>query len=386
MTATESNEAPIISIQNVWKFFGQLTALHDVSFDVQPGERVVIIGPSGSGKSTLLRSINRLEVIDKGTILVEGSDINAPENDINKIRQDLGMVFQSFNLFPHKTVLQNLTMAPMKLRHISKHEAEERALQLLKKVGLSEKVNVYPSMLSGGQQQRVAIARALAMQPNIMLFDEPTSALDPEMIGEVLDVMVKLAQEGMTMVCVTHEMGFAREVADRIVFMDQGQILEVAPPAKFFSDPEHPRLQQFLQTSPLPPPRLSRLSNPSLRFPAHGSLCYGIGPIGIYWNNEESEQQRHWGHISFWKAPCGIKKRKGNSPYADYQSAVSKKTEEERARDTLLTNLPPFFFGLELFDFELFQKQSALIPYFEQPQPPEDVPSDLSEQHPVFFP
>jgi len=157
------------------------------------------------------------------------------------------MVFQSFNLFPHKTVLQNLTMAPMKLRHISKHEAEERALQLLKKVGLSEKVNVYPSMLSGGQQQRVAIARALAMQPNIMLFDEPTSALDPEMIGEVLDVMVKLAQEGMTMVCVTHEMGFAREVADRIVFMDQGQILEVAPPAKFFSDPEHPRLQQFLK-------------------------------------------------------------------------------------------------------------------------------------------
>ena len=235
MTATESNEAPIISIQNVWKFFGQLTALHDVSFDVQPGERVVIIGPSGSGKSTLLRSINRLEVIDKGTILVEGSDINAPENDINKIRQDLGMVFQSFNLFPHKTVLQNLTMAPMKLRHISKHEAEERALQLLKKVGLSEKVNVYPSMLSGGQQQRVAIARALAMQPNIMLFDE------------LLDVMVKLAQEGMTMVCVTHEMGFAREVADRIVFMDQGQILEVAPPAKFFSDPEHPRLQQFLK-------------------------------------------------------------------------------------------------------------------------------------------
>ena len=216
---------------------------------MQPGERVVIIGPSGSGKSTLLRSINRLEVIDKGTILVEGATSTTPENDINKIRQDLGMVFQSFNLFPHKTVLQNLTMAPMKLRHISKHEAEERALQLLKKVGLSEKVNVYPSMLSGGQQQRVAIARALAMQPNIMLFDEPTSALDPEMIGEVLDVMVKLAQEGMTMVCVTHEMGFAREVADRIVFMGSGgqNSLEVAPPAKFFSDPEHPRLQQFLK-------------------------------------------------------------------------------------------------------------------------------------------
>ena len=392
MTATESNEAPIISIQNVWKFFGQLTALHDVSFDVQPGERVVIIGPSGSGKSTLLRSINRLEVIDKGTILVEGSDINAPENDINKIRQDLGMVFQSFNLFPHKTVLQNLTMAPMKLRHISKHEAEERALQLLKKVGLSEKVNVYPSMLSGGQQQRVAIARALAMQPNIMLFDEPTSALDPEMIGEVLDVMVKLAQEGMTMVCVTHEMGFAREVADRIVFMDQGQILEVAPPAKFFSIPSilayssssnrfcrekiggrRTFLEQGSPSPSKPPPsspRLSRLSNPSLRFPAHGSLCYGIGPIGIYWNNEESGQQRHWGHISFWKAPCGIKKRKGNSPYANYQSAVSKKAEEERARDTHLTTLPPFFLDLELFGFEPFQKQSALIPYFEQPQPP----------------
>ena len=404
MTATESNEAPIISIQNVWKFFGQLTALHDVSFDVQPGERVVIIGPSGSGKSTLLRSINRLEVIDKGTILVEGSDINAPENDINKIRQDLGMVFQSFNLFPHKTVLQNLTMAPMKLRHISKHEAEERALQLLKKVGLSEKVNVYPSMLSGGQQQRVAIARALAMQPNIMLFDEPTSALDPEMIGEVLDVMVKLAQEGMTMVCVTHEMGFAREVADRIVFMDQGQILEVAPPAKFFSDPEHPRLQQFLkqilrrleeepfsskvllplQTSPLSHDfRVYRIPTPG--FPLMGTCVMALGLL-VFIGTMRSQATRHWGHISFWKAPCGIKKRKGNSPYADYQSAVSKKTEEERARDTHLTNLPPFFFGLELFDFELFQKQSALIPYFEQPQPPEDVPSDLSEQHPVFFP
>lgn len=256
MTATENNppadgclskETPIITIRNVWKFYGQLTALHDVSLEVAPGERVVIIGPSGSGKSTLLRSINRLEIVDKGTIIVEGVDINAPETNINHIRQDLGMVFQSFNLFPHKTVLQNLTMAPVRLRKISQHEAEDRALQLLKKVGLSEKVNVYPMMLSGGQQQRVAIARALAMQPNIMLFDEPTSALDPEMIGEVLDVMVTLAQEGMTMVVVTHEMGFAREVADRVVFMDQGQILEVAPPEKFFSNPEHPRLQQFLK-------------------------------------------------------------------------------------------------------------------------------------------
>ena len=279
-----------------------------------------------------MRSINRLEVIDKGTtILVEGSDINAPENDINKIRQDLGMVFQSFNLFPHKTVLQNLTMAPMKLRHISKHEAEERALQLLKKVGLSEKVNVYPSMLSGGQQQRVAIARALAMQPNIMLFDEPTSALDPEMIGEVLDVMVKLAQEGMTMVCVTPRNGFCLEVADRIVWRIR-QILEVAPRPNFFSSipsilahsSSSSRLCRRLRgrenLSPVrssfpskPPPlplshdfRVYRI--PHSGFPTHGNLCYGIGPIGVI-GTMRSQQQRHWGHI-FLKAPCGIKKRK----------------------------------------------------------------------------
>ena len=218
-----------------------------MSLEVGQGERVVIIGPSGSGKSTLLRSINRLETVDKGSIVVEGLDINAPENDINRIRQDLGMVFQSFNLFPHKTVLENLTMAPVRLRKITRQDAENRALQLLQKVGLAEKVNVYPNMLSGGQQQRVAIARALAMQPNIMLFDEPTSALDPEMIGEVLDVMVTLAREGMTMVVVTHEMGFAREVADRVVFMDHGQILESGPPEQFFSNPEHPRLKQFLE-------------------------------------------------------------------------------------------------------------------------------------------
>ena len=246
MTTTES-KGPIISVRNVWKFFGQLTALRDVSLEVGQGERVVIIGPSGSGKSTLLRSINRLETVDKGSIVVEGLDINAPENDINRIRQDLGFVFQSFNLFPHKTVLENLTMAPVRLRKITRQDAENRALQLLQKVGLAEKVNVYPNMLSGGQQQRVAIARALAMQPNIMLFDEPTSALDPEMIGEVLDVMVTLAREGMTMVVVTHEMGFAREVADRVVFMDHGQILESGPPEQFFSNPEHPRLKQFLE-------------------------------------------------------------------------------------------------------------------------------------------
>ena len=226
MTATESNEAPIISIQNVWKFFGQLTALHDVSFDVQPGERVVIIGPSGSGKSTLLRSINRLEVIDKGTILVEGSDINAPENDINKIRQDLGMVFQSFNLFPHKTVLQNLTMAPMKLRHISKHEAEERALQLLKKVGLSEKVNVYPSMLSGGQQQRVAVARALASKPALILADEPTGNLDSRTGHEVISLLLETSRTfHQTIVMITHNEEIAR-MADRVIRMEDGQITE----------------------------------------------------------------------------------------------------------------------------------------------------------------
>lgn len=238
---------PVIEVRHLSKSFGTHVVLRDVDFTVNAGDVTCIIGASGSGKSTLLRCINLLETPTNGKVLFHGSDITAKGSDPCAYRAKVGMVFQSFNLFPHKTVLQNLTMAPMKLRHISKHEAEERALQLLKKVGLSEKVNVYPSMLSGGQQQRVAIARALAMQPNIMLFDEPTSALDPEMIGEVLDVMVKLAQEGMTMVCVTHEMGFAREVADRIVFMDQGQILEVAPPAKFFSDPEHPRLQQFLK-------------------------------------------------------------------------------------------------------------------------------------------
>ena len=243
---TEESKTPVISIHNVWKYFGELPALQDVSLDVFPGERVVIIGPSGSGKSTLLRSINRLEEVDQGVILVEGQDVLARENDINKVRQNLGMVFQQFNLFPHKTVLQNLTMAPIRLRGLSKNEAEERALGLLKKVGISDKANVYPAMLSGGQQQRVAIARALAMQPRIMLFDEPTSALDPEMVGEVLDVMVNLAEEGMTMVCVTHEMGFARTVADRVIFMDHGQIVEAGTPDAVFGHPHAPRLKQFL--------------------------------------------------------------------------------------------------------------------------------------------
>lgn len=244
---TESNDHdPIITISHVWKYFGHLPALQDVSLDIAPGERVVIIGPSGSGKSTLLRSINRLEEIDKGEITVQGQDIMSRENNINLIRRNLGMVFQQFNLFPHKTVLHNLTLAPIKLLHLSREEAEARALGLLKKVGISDKANVYPAMLSGGQQQRVAIARALAMQPAIMLFDEPTSALDPEMVGEVPDVMVNLAEEGMTMICVTHEMGFARTVADRLIFMDQGQIVEAGKPDTLFTAPRHPRLRQFL--------------------------------------------------------------------------------------------------------------------------------------------
>ena len=243
---TESNDHDPITISHVWKYFGHLPALQDVSLDIAPGERVVIIGPSGSGKSTLLRSINRLEEIDKGEITVQGQDIMSRENNINLIRRNLGMVFQQFNLFPHKTVLHNLTLAPIKLLHLSREEAEARALGLLKKVGISDKANVYPAMLSGGQQQRVAIARALAMQPAIMLFDEPTSALDPEMVGEVLDVMVNLAEEGMTMICVTHEMGFARTVADRLIFMDQGQIVEAGKPDTLFTAPRHPRLRQFL--------------------------------------------------------------------------------------------------------------------------------------------
>jgi len=244
---TNASNEPIIRIEHVWKFFGQMAALQDVCLDVKRGEKVVVIGPSGSGKSTMLRSINRLEEINSGLIAVDGVDINDPKNDINKIRQNLGMVFQQFNLFPHKTVLHNLTMAPIKLRGMSKKDAENLAMDLLKRVGIGDKANVYPAMLSGGQQQRVAIARALAMQPQLMLFDEPTSALDPEMVGEVLDVMVNLAKEGMTMICVTHEMGFARSVADRVVFMADGQILEVGTPAQIFDAPKHPRLQQFLK-------------------------------------------------------------------------------------------------------------------------------------------
>ena len=237
----------IIRISNVNKSFGRLKALDNVSLDVYPGEKVVIIGPSGSGKSTLLRTINKLETVDSGQIIVDGFDLYDPTIDINRVRMELGMVFQSFNLFPHKTVLQNLTLAPIKLRHIRREDAERTALELLKKVGIAAKLNSYPTQLSGGQKQRVAIARALAMNPKIMLFDEPTSALDPEMIGEVLDVMISLAREGTTMVVVTHEMSFAREVGDRVIFMDEGKILESGPPEHFFQNPEHPRLRKFLE-------------------------------------------------------------------------------------------------------------------------------------------
>jgi len=237
---------PIIIIENACKYFGQLKAVNNVSLSIQPGEKVVIIGPSGSGKSTLLRSINRLEEISSGRIVVDGLDIMDKSNDINKIRMEVGMVFQSFNLFPHKTALQNLTMAPIKLRKMAREQAEEIALRLLKKVNIQDKAHAYPAQLSGGQQQRVAIARALAMNPKIMLFDEPTSALDPEMIGEVLDVMKNLALEGMTMVVVTHEMGFAREVADRVIFMDHGAVVEEGTPEHFFHNPTHERTKLFL--------------------------------------------------------------------------------------------------------------------------------------------
>ena len=236
----------MVQMKGVVKYFGRLKALNQVSLDVNDGEKVVIIGPSGSGKSTLLRSINRLEEIDGGRIFVDGIDIYDPAVNINKVREEVGMVFQSFNVFPHKTVMQNLTLAQIVVRKRSKGEATERAMRLLRKVGITEKSDAYPNQLSGGQQQRVAIARSLAMDPKIMLFDEPTSALDPEMIGEVLDVMKTLAREGMTMVVVTHEMGFAREVADRIIFMDNGAILEQGTPEHFFTNPSQERTKLFL--------------------------------------------------------------------------------------------------------------------------------------------
>ncbi|MDD5917939.1 MAG: amino acid ABC transporter ATP-binding protein [bacterium] len=237
---------PLIEVQGLKKYFGEVHALDDITETIYEGEVVAVIGPSGSGKSTFLRSLNLLEVPTEGHVLMEGVDITDPKTDINKLRQKMGMVFQQFNLFPHMTILKNLTLAPMKLQKLSEEEANERAMALLARVGLADRASAYPSQLSGGQKQRTAIVRALAMKPDVMLFDEPTSALDPEMVGEVLEVMRGLAQEGMTMVVVTHEMGFAREVATRVLFMDGGRIVEQNTPRELFDHPESERLKSFL--------------------------------------------------------------------------------------------------------------------------------------------
>jgi polar amino acid transport system ATP-binding protein len=240
----------MIDVKHIYKTFyvpHEVKALVDVSNTIEAGEVVVVIGPSGSGKSTFLRCLNRLETADHGQILVDGVDIFDPKTNINKVRAEMGMVFQSFNLYPHLTVQGNVTLAQKLVRNRSKKERDEKAMMLLEKVGIANKAKAWPSNLSGGQQQRVAIARALAMDPKIMLFDEPTSALDPEMIGEVLDVMKTLAKEGMTMVCVTHEMGFAREVGDRVIFMDEGMIVEEGTPEHFFKNPIHDRTKLFLK-------------------------------------------------------------------------------------------------------------------------------------------
>ncbi|MEM8948086.1 MAG: amino acid ABC transporter ATP-binding protein [Pseudomonadota bacterium] len=244
--ATPNGAGRIISMSAVTKRFGDFAALKAVDLEVGLGERVVVCGPSGSGKSTLIRCINQLERHDEGRIVVDGIELNDDVKNITSVRREVGMVFQQFNLFPHLTVLQNLTLAPMRARKTPKSEAEALARRYLERVRIPEQAEKYPAQLSGGQQQRVAIARSLCMQPKIMLFDEPTSALDPEMIKEVLDVMIELAEDGMTMVCVTHEMGFARKVADKMVFMDEGQIVEVGTPTAFFSAPESERTKQFL--------------------------------------------------------------------------------------------------------------------------------------------
>lgn len=243
----ESGELSMITFTEVNKWFKELHVLKDINLHVNQGEVVVVCGPSGSGKSTLIRTINKLEPINSGTLIVDGMDLSDKKADINKLRAEIGMVFQQFNLYPHLSVLKNITLAPIKIRKLSKKDAESDAMALLERVGLTEKRGAYPTQLSGGQQQRVAIARALAMKPRIMLFDEPTSALDPEMIGEVLYVMKDLAQSGMTMMVVTHEMGFASEVSDRVIFMDEGEILEEAHPKDFFKNPKHERAQQFLK-------------------------------------------------------------------------------------------------------------------------------------------
>ncbi len=237
---------PLVAIDHINKHYGELHVLKDISTSVQKGEVVVVIGPSGSGKSTLCRAINRLETIDSGQIRIDGTPLPAEGTELAALRADVGMVFQSFNLFAHKTVLENVTLAPMRVRGVPKAQAEKRAMELLDRVGVANQAHKMPAQLSGGQQQRVAIARALAMDPKLMLLDEPTSALDPEMINEVLDVMIRLAKDGMTMIVVTHEMGFARKAADRVLFMADGRILEDAPPASFFDDPQTDRAKDFL--------------------------------------------------------------------------------------------------------------------------------------------
>jgi polar amino acid transport system ATP-binding protein len=236
----------MIKLENVNKWYGDYHALVDITEEVTQGEVVVVCGPSGSGKSTLIRTINRLEPIQKGRILLDGQDIYGPGVDVNALRSRIGFVFQQFNLFPHLTALENCTLAPTRIRKLPPQEARDLAMALLNRVGLAHKASAYPAQLSGGQQQRVAIARALAMNPPVMLFDEPTSALDPEMVGEVLQAMKGLARDGMTMVVVTHEMGFARDVCNRVLFMDQGSVLERTTPERFFTRPEHPRAQKFL--------------------------------------------------------------------------------------------------------------------------------------------
>ena len=237
----------MIEIKNLEKSFGKLNVLQGITTTINKGDKVVIVGPSGSGKSTFLRCLNLMETPTGGEIWFEGQQITAPKVNVDKLRCKMGMVFQHFNLFPHLTILQNITLAPVTLKLQTKAEAEEKARELLTRIGLLDKANTYPAMLSGGQKQRVAIVRALAMNPDVMLFDEPTSALDPEMVGEVLQLMKELAAEGMTMVCVTHEMGFAREVANRVLFVDEGQILEESSdPAEFFANPKHPRAKEFL--------------------------------------------------------------------------------------------------------------------------------------------
>ena len=236
----------MIYVEDVHKFFGDNHVLRGVNQHITKGEKLVVIGPSGSGKSTFLRCLNLLEMPSSGKVIFEGTDIMQRGVDINHIRQRMGMVFQQFNLFPHKTVLENITLAPVHLKVMTKEQANQRAMELLERVGLPEKANAYPASLSGGQKQRIAIVRALAMNPDVMLFDEPTSALDPEMVGEVLDVMKDLARDGMTMVVVTHEMGFAREVGDRVLFMDEGSIVEEGSPAQIFGNPQNRRTQDFL--------------------------------------------------------------------------------------------------------------------------------------------